>query len=92
MKIIHEDEIVTISRDSNGWFRGETPAGEIWGDAECGDYLCEHIPADDLFEDMYCSRCDGSGLGMYDGYRCHSCNGSGIEGRMNIVTEEMEPA
>jgi DnaJ-class molecular chaperone len=25
-----------------------------------------------------CSSCDGSGEGIYDGSRCHACNGTGI--------------
>lgn len=24
-----------------------------------------------------CASCDGTGLGQYDGWHCHSCNGSG---------------
>jgi DnaJ-class molecular chaperone len=26
-----------------------------------------------------CTTCSGSGEGMYDGTRCRSCNGSGVE-------------
>lgn len=29
--------------------------------------------------DEICASCNGSGEGMYDGTRCHSCGGSGVE-------------
>jgi hypothetical protein len=31
--------------------------------------------------DCTCSVCNGSGEGMYDGTRCRSCKGSGVERR-----------
>ena len=27
----------------------------------------------------YCTACSGSGEGMHDGARCHSCHGTGVE-------------
>lgn len=30
-------------------------------------------------EEGCCSVCNGSGEGMYDGTRCHSCRGTGTE-------------
>jgi DnaJ-class molecular chaperone len=33
----------------------------------------------DAYEEQYCGGCAGSGEGMYDGSRCHSCKGSGTE-------------
>lgn len=30
-------------------------------------------------EDEICSRCSGSGEGMWDGSTCTSCHGSGVE-------------
>ncbi len=43
-------------------------------DAECGDE-----PDTDDDEPGYCPHCAGSGEGMYDGTRCSSCGGSGVE-------------
>lgn len=37
----------------------------------------------------YCSQCNGSGEGMYDGSKCHRCGGSGVE-RDNSDREEYE--
>jgi len=34
---------------------------------------------DDDIEDEICSRCSGSGEGMYDGSTCNKCHGSGVE-------------
>src|SRR5271166_3118030 len=31
-------------------------------------------------EEEYCSSCNGTGEGMYDGTRCYACKGSGIAG------------
>jgi len=41
-------------------------------DAECGDEIDDDEPG-------YCPNCAGSGEGMYDGTRCGSCGGSGVE-------------
>lgn len=30
-------------------------------------------------DECYCSHCNGSGEGMYDGSVCRYCNGSGVE-------------
>ena len=30
-------------------------------------------------DDEICPACNGSGEGMYDGTRCRSCGGSGVE-------------
>lgn len=48
----------------------------------------QRIAADD--EPGYCPQCAGSGEGMYDGSRCHSCGGSGIESSMS--REDIEDA
>jgi DnaJ-class molecular chaperone len=34
---------------------------------------------DDDFEPPYCSACNGTGEGQYDGANCSSCGGSGFE-------------
>lgn len=34
---------------------------------------------DDDYEDEICSRCSGSGEGMWDGSTCSKCHGSGVE-------------
>lgn len=36
---------------------------------------------DEAIEDEpgYCPACSGSGEGMYEGSRCRSCGGSGVE-------------
>lgn len=39
----------------------------------------EDIEEDD--EDEICSRCSGSGEGMWDGSCCTLCHGSGVEPR-----------
>ena len=41
-------------------------------DAECGDEI-------DDDEAGYCPQCSGSGEGQFDGSRCSSCGGSGVE-------------
>jgi len=32
-------------------------------------------------EEPYCTACNGTGEGQYDGSRCRGCNGSGVERR-----------
>ena len=34
-------------------------------------------------EEPICVSCDGSGEGQYDGTRCSSCRGSGVDRRAN---------
>ena len=34
---------------------------------------------DEDAEEEICSRCSGSGEGMYDGSTCYKCHGSGVE-------------
>ena len=46
--------------------------------------LTTYVPDDD--EHDICPQCAGSGEGMYDGTRCRSCGGSGVE-----RTERDEP-
>ena len=48
----------------------------------------EELEVDDD-EESYCPQCNGSGEGMYDGTRCGSCGGSGVE-RDNSRREDWE--
>ena len=48
----------------------------------------EDEPEDD--EELLCAQCNGSGEGMYDGSRCGSCRGSGVESSM--TPEDIEDA
>ena len=78
---LYDDDSVTV------YYR--TPADTLIGcDAELGadalatvcatiaraaaEYEAEHEPG-------ICTHCNGSGEGMYDGTRCRSCGGSGVE-------------
>jgi len=45
--------------------------------AGCGTFTV--CPSCEGFEPL-CSRCNGSGEGMYDGSTCSSCGGSGVAG------------
>jgi hypothetical protein len=42
----------------------------------------EYPEEEDLLdEEPLCSACNGTGEGQYDGSRCYSCKGSGVERR-----------
>ncbi len=46
-----------------------------------------HKPVE--YEEGYCSSCNGSGEGMYDGQTCHACKGSGSQWyQVEVETKE----
>ena len=45
---------------------------------------------DDEYDDT-CDTCSGTGEGQYDGTRCRSCNGSGINRGRPVDNDDFEP-
>ena len=55
---------------------------------ECGEYIFYSVDDNRVYDhhlqfksggESICGHCSGSGEGMYDGTRCSSCGGSGVE-------------
>jgi len=45
----------------------------------CREWLLQIAERETDEDEVLCSHCNGSGEGMYDGTRCTSCKGSGVE-------------
>jgi DnaJ-class molecular chaperone len=41
----------------------------------------------DLDDEEFCSACNGSGEGMYDGATCYKCKGTGEEPRIRSLDD-----
>lgn len=58
--------------------RGHMTLREYLAIRVTGEHVPDTIQSDDPSDNL-CGQCNGSGEGMYDGSRCSSCHGSGVE-------------